>query len=80
VQFKAGVFILAETGIHLRSAGRCDGETPKTKAGRRDVKFLAPALVALEAQKQFSYEANGTIFENPRTGDRWSGDLVVRGS
>jgi hypothetical protein len=34
----------------------------------------------LEAQKQFTYEANRTIFENPRTGARWSGDLVVRGA
>ncbi len=57
---------------------KIEGETPKTKSGRRHVKLLAPALEALQAQKAFTYIANGTIFHNPRTNKRWSGDLVIR--
>jgi integrase len=59
---------------------RVPAKPQKTKAGRREIKLLAPALSALEEQKQFTRGHNGTIFQNPRTGIRWSGDLVVRGA
>lgn len=54
-------------------------ESTKTRAGRRDVKLLAPALAALVAQKPYSLllEA-GDVFLNPRTGKPWSGDQVIR--
>lgn len=56
-------------------------EGPKTKAGRRDVKLLAPALAALKAQKPFSFLLEGgDVFLNPRTGKPWSGDQVIRGA
>lgn len=59
-------------------AKKSEGETPKTKSGRRHVKLLTPALAALTAQKAFTYLANQHIFKNPRTDKRWSGDLVIR--
>jgi integrase len=61
-------------------AAKSEGETPKTKSGKRDVKLLAPALEALQAQKAFTYLANKQIFNNPRTDKRWSGDLTIRTS
>jgi integrase len=53
-------------------------EEPKTKAGNRDVKILAPALEALTNQKQHTYLANKHIFTNSRTGEPISGDQVLR--
>lgn len=55
-----------------------DFEEPKTKAGRREVKLLAPALEALQAQKQHTALKNAEIFQNPRTGERWTGDQAIR--
>jgi integrase len=56
-------------------------EGPKSKAGRRDVKLLPPALAALKAQKPFSFLLEGgDVFLNPRTGKPWSGDQVIRGA
>jgi integrase len=52
-------------------------ETTKTAAGTRSVKLLRPAREALEAQKQFTLEAK-EIFQNPRTGERWTGDQAIR--
>jgi integrase len=48
-------------------------EDTKTKAGRREIKLLAGALEALEAQKPLTLLADGYIFLNPRTGDPWGG-------
>lgn len=53
-------------------------EVPKTSAGRRSVKLLLPALEALKAQKQHTFLADREIFQNPRTGERWTGDQPVR--
>ncbi len=53
-------------------------EMPKTKKSTRDVKLLAPALAALEAQKKYSYLAGATIFLNPRTEQSWTGDQPIR--
>lgn len=53
-------------------------ESPKTAAGERYVKLLPAALEALKAQKSFTFLAGEEIFHNPRTGKRWTGDLVIR--
>lgn len=53
-------------------------ETPKTKAGIRDVKLLKPALDALKRQKAFTYLASEEVFQNPRTESRWEGDAPIR--
>ncbi len=53
-------------------------EVPKTSASIRDVKLLAPALSALQDQKTHTYLKGEEIFQNPRTGERWTGDLVIR--
>ncbi|WP_433693998.1 Arm DNA-binding domain-containing protein [Herbaspirillum seropedicae] len=59
-------------------AAKSEGESPKTRAGRREIKLLAPALDALIKQKEFTHATQKHVFTNPRTGHRWSGDLVVR--
>ena len=53
-------------------------ETTKTAAGRRFVKLLPAALEALTAQKAHTYLQGEAIFHNPRTGERWTGDMVIR--
>ena len=53
-------------------------ETPKTKAGLRKVKLLEPAVNALRAQAQFTRQKGEEVFQNPRTGQRWTGDQAIR--
>ncbi|WP_250451058.1 site-specific integrase [Caballeronia sp. ATUFL_M2_KS44] len=53
-------------------------EDTKTKSSRRDVKLNAPALDALQAQKAHTYLAGKEVFQNPRTRERWAGDLPIR--
>jgi integrase len=55
-------------------------EVPKTKAGKRKVKILSPALAALENQKQYTAFKNAEIFQNPNTLERWTGDQNIRKS
>lgn len=57
---------------------KSEGESPKTRAGRREIKLLAPALEALKEQKAHTFVAQKQIFNNPRTGNRWSGDQTIR--
>lgn len=54
------------------------GEIPKTRAGKREVKLLAPAMAALMAQKAHTFIAGEQIFNNPRTTMRWGGDSPIR--
>ena len=58
--------------------GATEAEEPKTEAGVRDVKLLPPALEALKAQKAHTFLKNVEVFQNPRTGDRWTGDQTIR--
>lgn len=53
-------------------------EATKTAAGRRAVKLLRPALEALVAQKAHTFLADGEVFQNPRTLERWAGDQPIR--
>lgn len=55
-----------------------EAESPKTKAGKREVKILKPAMDALLAQKQYTLINNKEILQNPRTGERWNGDQAIR--
>jgi integrase len=55
-------------------------EGTKTRRGTRDVKLLAPAITALEAQKQYSLSEDKEIFLNPRTMEAWEGDQPIRNS
>lgn len=55
-----------------------EAENPKTNAGNREVKLLAPAMEALLDQKQYTYLNNKEIFQNPRTKERWTGDQAIR--
>jgi len=53
-------------------------ELPKTSAGNREVKLLEPALQALNEQKKYTALKNKEVFQNPRTGERWTGDQAIR--
>ncbi|WP_460829384.1 Arm DNA-binding domain-containing protein [Massilia agilis] len=55
-----------------------EAEVTKTDAGMRDVKLLAPALEALDAQKQYTWLAGKEVFQNPQTLERWAGDQPIR--
>jgi integrase len=50
----------------------------KTAAGIREVKLLRPAVRALQAQKAHTFFRNAEVFQNPRTGKRWTGDKCIR--
>ena len=51
---------------------------PKTKSGERNVKLFPPAIDALKNQKQFTYLADGRVFNNPRTNSPWETDGQIR--
>ncbi len=53
-------------------------EEPKTAAGLRDVKLLPEAIDALQGQKEHTHLKGVEIFQNPRTGERWTGDQAIR--
>lgn len=53
-------------------------EEPKTKAGIREVKILAPAMEALNDQKQYTLLKNKEIFQSSHTGDPLTGDQRLR--
>lgn len=50
-----------------------DDEGTKTEASDRRVKLLAPALKALNAQRNHTQPQNAAVFHNPRTNERWRG-------
>jgi integrase len=53
-------------------------KVPKTKAGRRTINLLEPALDALKNQRQYSQPKNAEVFINPRTHEPWTGDAQIR--
>lgn len=55
-----------------------EAESTKTRSGNREVKLLAPALAALLDQKQYTHSAWSEVFQNPNTGERWTGDQPIR--
>jgi integrase len=72
-----GGFVRVRRAITRESKGVA--EYPKTDAGRRDVKLLAPALAALKAQKAMTFlaEADGPVFVNPTTRERYAGSHQI---
>jgi integrase len=61
-----------------RAKVRKQVKAPKTKAGRRTVQLLQPALDALLAQRQHTQLKGDEVFHNPRTGAPWLHDGPVR--
>ena len=55
-----------------------EAESTKTAAGRREIKLLQPALEALKEQKQHTWLKGAEVFQNPQTGERWTGDQSIR--
>jgi len=53
-------------------------EEPKTQKAIRDVMLNSVALEALQCMKAFSYLKGKEIFQNPRSDDRWLGDMQFR--
>ncbi len=53
-------------------------EATKTRKGRRIVKLLEPALIAVTQQKKYTFLNYAEVFQNPRTKKRWSGDQPIR--
>lgn len=53
-------------------------KAPKTKAGRRTVQLLQPAIEALQAQRAFTHLRGEEVFMNPRTGEPWLHDGPIR--
>ena len=53
-------------------------KVPKTKAGRRTITLLQPAMDALMAQRQHTQLRGEEVFCNPRTGEPWEGDAAIR--
>ncbi|MFC7515124.1 tyrosine-type recombinase/integrase [Herbaspirillum sp. GCM10030257] len=80
VDWQRGTIEIRRALTRAAIANKSEGETPKTKSGRRHVKLLSPAFEAIQAQKAFTYLTDGHIFKNPRTDKHWSGDLVIRTS
>ncbi|GGX53232.1 tyrosine-type recombinase/integrase [Undibacterium squillarum] len=74
VDFMRGVIIIDKALTQKAT----EAETTKTFSGQREVKLLGPALDALNAQKQFTYLAGKEVFQNPATGERWTGDQPIR--
>jgi integrase len=53
-------------------------KAPKTKAGRRTVQLLQPALDALLEQRQHTQLRGEEVFMNPRTSEPWEHDGPIR--
>lgn len=67
--------------VRVRRAQTQTADAPegtKTAAGRREVKLLPPALQALIQQKAHTALANKEVFQDPRHGERWGGDMQIR--
>lgn len=78
VDWQRGMVQVRRALTRAAIAEKSEGETPKTRSGKRELKLLAPALAALKDQKAYTFVGGERIFVNPRTGKRWSGDLVIR--
>lgn len=53
-------------------------KVPKTKAGRRTIQLLKPAIEALQAQRSHTQLRDEEVFMNPRTDEPWEGDAPIR--
>lgn len=53
-------------------------EDTKTDAGEREVALLPMAREALVSQKKHTFLKGEEVFQNPRTGERWTGDAPIR--
>src|SRR5262249_53214515 len=52
----------------------------KTKAGKREVLLLPPALEALKAQKPFTFMVGKNVFHTPFSNKPWSSPFQIRHS
>lgn len=75
VDWQRGVVVVRKA---MTTAGKGEIEDTKTRAGRREVKLLGPALAALEAQRTHTQMAGDPIFLHPRARVRWTGDQQIR--
>lgn len=73
IDWKRGVVRVSQAW----TAAAEEPEEPKTLAGYREVRLLAPALDALQAQLQLIGDSP-FLFRNPNTKQPWSGDKMIR--
>lgn len=65
--------------VQAQTRGALAPESTKSKAGRREVKLLQPAIDALQAQKPLSMlHPSNRVFLNPKTGKPWTCDQAIR--
>jgi len=64
------------TGAFTQNADEI--EPTKTEAGERTVDLLPPASLALKAQQEHTFLLGDEVFQNPRTRERWTGDMALR--
>jgi len=74
VDFVRGVVVISRAMTQHSE----DAEAPKTAAGRREVRLLQGAMEAITAQKSETWLAGNEVFQNPQTGERWTGDQPIR--
>lgn len=75
IDFLRGVAAISRA----KTAAGKEAEGTKTKAGRREVRLLPPAMAALQEQKALSLlHPSGSVFLNPRTQQPWQDDQSIR--
>ena len=74
IDFVRGVVIINKA----MTATAIEPESPKTAAGRREVKLFASAIEALNSQRQYTQFKGEEVFQNPRSCERWSDDQQIR--
>lgn len=72
IDLKGGMLSVRRARVRQRT------KAPKTKAGRRTVQLLQPALNALLAQREHTQLRGQEVFLNPRTNEPWLHDGPIR--
>lgn len=67
-------------GVAMVRRAKVRGQTKvtKTRAGKREVKLLPPALEAIQAQRAATQLRGAEVFLDPRTGEPYLGDKQLR--
>lgn len=70
---------LASGHVRIRAAFvRGKRKSTKTVTGTRTVELIAPALEALQAQREHTFLAGAAVFHNPLTNAPWYSDKSIR--
>jgi integrase len=76
VDFLRG-YVAVRRGLTRAAKGK--PEVTKTRAGKREIKLLAPALAVIKQQKASTFVGgSGAIFQNPADNERWTDSQIYR--